>query len=214
MKKHKTKLVLRFIASLVLTAALFSVVFVLNGYLRAHAAETEPLFNLPPEDTVHNLSPDAVDFANPDSALAPETSALYDLIGVDASQPIEILLLITIISIAPSILLMMTCFLRIIIVLGFMRNAMQTQQTPPNQVLLSLALFLTIFLMWPVFTQINEVAYQPYADGEITTWEAVELAGGPLKTFMLRNTSTNTMSFFLDIAGMTIYAPELSQTFF
>jgi len=170
-KKVKTKPVVRFIASLTLTAALFSVVFVLG----AGAQDTE-LF--PPPETDINLSPDAVLQNNPGAELAPnEQSALYNLIGVDASQPIEILLLITIISIAPSILLMMTCFLRIIIVLGFMRNAMQTQQTPPNQVLIGLALFLTIFIMWPVFAQINEEAYRPYADGEITTWEAVEAAG-------------------------------------
>ena len=205
-KKVKTKPVVRFIASLTLTAALFSVVFVLG----AGAQDTE-LF--PPPETDINLSPDAVLQNNPGAELAPnEQSALYNLIGVDASQPIEILLLITIISIAPSILLMMTCFLRIIIVLGFMRNAMQTQQTPPNQVLIGLALFLTIFIMWPVFAQINEEAYRPYADGEITTWEAVEAAGGPLKSFMVKQTSTNTMAFFLDLANETIFVPETIDT--
>ncbi|MCL2107900.1 MAG: flagellar type III secretion system pore protein FliP [Oscillospiraceae bacterium] len=198
-------IIIRFIASLVLTAALFFVIFVLSA-----TAETEP-FILPPDIDI-NTSPEAVLEANPGAELAPESSALYDLIGIDASQPIEILLLITIIAVAPSILLMMTCFLRIIIVLGFMRNAMQTQQTPPNQILVGLALFLTVFLMWPVFLQINEVAYQPYADGEITTWEAVERAGGPLKTFMLRQTSNNTMSLFLDIAGDTIFVPDTIDT--
>ena len=206
-KTTKGKYVVRFFASLALTAALFSVIFVLNAVADT---ETEP-FALPPESDF-NLSPDAVLDVNPGAILAPESSALYDLIGIDASQPIEILLLITVIAIAPSILLMMTCFLRIIIVLGFMRNAMQTQQTPPNQILVSLALFLTLFIMWPVFSQINDIAYRPYADNEITTWEAVERAGEPLKSFMLRQTSNNTMAFFLDLAGHTIFVPETIDT--
>jgi flagellar biosynthetic protein FliP len=211
-KEHKP-LFIRFIASLALTAALFSVVFSLN----AIAADVEPFENplgpgAPPEVNI-NTSPEAVDAANPGAALAPnETSALYDLIGVDASQPLEILLLLTVISVAPSLLLMMTCFTRIVIVMSFLRNAMQTQQTPPNQVVVSLALFLTMFLMWPVFVQINQVAYQPYADGEITTWEAVERAGVPLKEFMLKQTSRSTMAFFLDLADVTIYAPGTEDT--
>ena len=207
-KTIKPMYIVRFTASLAL-AAMFSVVFAISVL----AAEPDPLSPLPPEDDRHNHSEDAVLHNNPGAELAPnEQSTLFDLIGIDASQPLEILLLITLISVAPSILLMMTCFLRIIIVLGFMRNAMQTQQTPPNQILVSLALFLTIFIMWPVFAEINNTAYRPYADGEITTWEAVEKAGEPLKTFMLRQTSNNTMSFFLDIAGETIFVPDTIET--
>jgi flagellar biosynthetic protein FliP len=132
-------------------------------------------------------------------------SALNNLIGVDGSQPLEILLLITILSVAPSILLMMTSFTRIIIVFGFLRNAMSTQSTPPNQILTGLALFLTMFIMWPVFADINDVAYRPYTDGEYTAWEAVEAAGEPLKTFMLRQTTNSNMTFFLDLADATLY---------
>ncbi|MDR0197610.1 MAG: flagellar type III secretion system pore protein FliP [Oscillospiraceae bacterium] len=134
-----------------------------------------------------------------------ETSALYDLIGIDASQPLEIILLITILSVAPSILLMMTSFTRIIIVFGFLRNAMNTQTTPPNQVLVGLALFLTMFIMWPVFSQINAVAYRPYSNGEITAWEAVEKAGEPLKEFMLKQTTNSNMLFFMNLAQATVY---------
>ena len=203
LKAVKTRLLIRFTASLALTAALFSVVFTLGSF-----AADSPDPGYINEEDISNISEEAVQQTNPDADIAPEGSVLYDLIGVDASQPIEILLLITIISIAPSILLMMTCFLRIVIVLGFLRNAMQTQQTPPNQVVVGLSLFLTLFIMWPVFLQINEVAYQPYADGEITTWEAVEKAGEPLKTFMLNQTNNGTMSFFVDLANLTIYTPE------
>jgi flagellar biosynthetic protein FliP len=136
---------------------------------------------------------------------SPESSALNDLIGVDGSRPLEILLLITILSVAPSILLMMTSFTRIVIVVGFLRNAMATQSTPPNQVIVGLALFLTMFIMWPVFAQINEVAYVPYQNDELTAWEAVEAAGGPMKTFMLRQTSNSNMIFFMDLAEATLY---------
>jgi flagellar biosynthetic protein FliP len=207
LKSLKRRLLIRFLASLALTAALFSVIFTLG----VTAADAPP-FVIPPDQNI-NTSPEAVDAANPDAILAPnETSVLEDLIGIDASRPLEVLLLITVISVAPSILLMMTCFLRIAIVLSFLRNAMQTQQTPPNQVIIGLALFLTMFLMWPVFMEINDIAYRPYADGHLTTWEAVETAGEPLKTFMLKQTTNNTMWFFLDLADITIYAHDTYGT--
>jgi flagellar biosynthetic protein FliP len=137
--------------------------------------------------------------------LSPESSAMRDLLGVDGSQPLEILLLITIISVAPSILLMMTSFTRIIIVFGFLRNAMNTQSTPPNQVLVGMALFLTMFIMWPVFAEINRDAFVPYQNGEFTAWEAVGAASEPMKTFMLRQTTNDSMVFFLDLADATLF---------
>ncbi len=132
-----------------------------------------------------------------------DSSVIKDLIGVDASQSLEVILLVTILSLAPSLLVMMTSFARIIICFSFLRTAMQTQTTPPNMVLTGLSLFLTIFIMWPVFAEINEVAYQPYAAGEITTEEALEKAGAPLKTFMLKQTSNDDMKFFLNLTGNT-----------
>jgi len=162
-----------------------------------------------PGDDNSPVSEVAVMDENPDAQLAPnETSALYDLIGVDGSQPLETILLITVLSVAPSILLMVTSYTRIIIVLSFLRNAMQTQSTPPNQILTSLALFLTIFIMWPVFQQVNEVAYRPYENGELTMGEAVSAAGEPIKTFMLKNTTDRHMMYFINLADITIYAPE------
>lgn len=137
-----------------------------------------------------------------------DRSALYELIGVDASEPIEVIILITLLSVAPSFLIMLTSFTRIIIVLSFLRTAMQTNTTPPNMVLTGLALFLTVFIMWPVFSQINEEAYVPYSNGEITTEEAVDRAGKPLKTFMLKQTTNSNMKFFLDIQDITIYTEE------
>ena len=134
-----------------------------------------------------------------------DNSALYELIGIDASEPIEVIILITLLSVAPSFLIMLTSFTRIIIVLSFLRNAMQTNATPPNMILTGISLFLTIFIMWPVFSEINRTAYQPYAAGEITTQEAIDLAGKPLKTFMLKQTTNENMKFFLELQDYTVY---------
>ncbi len=130
-----------------------------------------------------------------------DSSVIKDLIGIDGSQSLEVILLVTILSLAPSLLVMMTSFGRIIICFSFLRTAMQTQSTPPNMVLTGLALFLTIFIMFPVFAEINEVAYQPYANGEITTEEAIVKAGEPLKDFMLKQTTNDDMRFFLELSG-------------
>lgn len=130
----------------------------------------------------------------------PGSSLIQDIIGVDASQPLEIIILLTLIALLPSMLIMMTCFARIVIVLGFLRSAMQTQNTPPNMVLTGLALFLTIFIMAPVFAEINEIAYQPYANEEINTKEALERAAVPLKKFMLKQTTNDDLQFFVDLS--------------
>lgn len=131
---------------------------------------------------------------------SPTSSVLQEVIGVDASQPLEIIMLLTLIALAPSLLIMMTCFTRIIIVLGFLRTAMQTQNTPPNMVLTGLALFLTLFIMAPVFAEINEIAYQPYVSEELTTEEALEAASVPLKRFMLKQTTNDDLNFFLELS--------------
>jgi flagellar biosynthesis protein FliP len=160
----------------------------------------------PMQNNISNDSETAVKQVNPNTDIAPaEESELYKLIGVDASKPIEVILLVTIISVAPSILLMMTCFTRIIIVFGFLRNAMQTQTTPPNQIMTGLALFLTVFIMWPTLMQVNEIAYKPYANGELTAPQAIAKASEPIKDFMLRQTSKKNMTFFLNLANKTIY---------
>ncbi len=133
---------------------------------------------------------------------SPGSSALQELIGVDASQPLEVILLLTLLALAPSLLIMMTCFTRIIIVLSFLRSAMQTQTTPPNMVLTGMALLLTFFIMAPVFSQINDVAYQPYVNGELTTEQALEAATVPIKTFMLKQTSNDDLEFFIELGNI------------
>lgn len=118
----------------------------------------------------------------------------------DNNGTLELVLLITILSVAPSLLILMTSFTRIIIVFSLLRNALGIQQTPPNQVLVGLALFLTFFIMSPVLKQMDKVAYEPYKKGEYSTMEAAKKASVPLKEWMLKNTLNSSMSFFLDLA--------------
>ncbi|MEK8130219.1 flagellar type III secretion system pore protein FliP [Paenibacillus filicis] len=116
----------------------------------------------------------------------------------NASGTVTILLLITILSIAPAILVMMTSFTRIIIVLGFVRTSLGTQQMPPNQVLIGLALFLTFFIMAPTFGDINQNAFQPFSKGEITQTVALERASLTMKEFMFKHTRQKDLKLFLD----------------
>ena len=115
------------------------------------------------------------------------------------SAPLRILLVLTVLSIAPFILLMMTSFTRIIVVLHFVRTALGTQTSPPNQVLLGLALFLTLFIMSPVMAQVNTDAIQPFDAGEITQEEALERGMAPIREFMFKQTNRKDIKLFLEI---------------
>ncbi len=119
------------------------------------------------------------------------------------STPVRMLLVLTILALAPSILIMMTSFTRIIIVLHFVRTAIGTQTTPPNQVLVGLALFLTFFIMWPTFTQINEVAIKPLDQGLITQEQAFQAAEQPLREFMYGQTMVKDVEVFADFSDVT-----------
>ena len=114
---------------------------------------------------------------------------------------LQILLMMTIISLLPSIVVMMTSFMRIVIILSFTRSAIGVQQTPPNMVLIGLALFLTLFIMNPVLKEINEEAYQPYLAEQITQEEALERMQVPLKEFMLKQTDVSSLELFNEMAG-------------
>ena len=119
------------------------------------------------------------------------------------SADIKIFLVITIIALAPSILIMLTSYTRIIIVLHFLRSAIGTQTSPPNQVLIGLALFLTIFIMQPVFTQVNENAIKPLDAGEITQEEAFEAGMEPIREFMFGQTQRKDINMFCEIAQIS-----------
>lgn len=114
---------------------------------------------------------------------------------------LTILLLITVLSVAPAILVLMTSFTRIVIVLSFVKTSMGTNTVPPSQVLVGLAMFLTFFIMAPTFSQINDVALQPYIKGEISQDQAFEAAATPMKEFMFKQTREKDLKLFLDYTG-------------
>lgn len=116
------------------------------------------------------------------------------------ASTLQILLILTIISLAPSILIMVTSFTRIVIVLHFTRTALGTNTTPPNQVLIGLSLFLTFFIMAPTFSQVNTVAVSPLSKGEITQEEAFEKGLEPIRSFMFQQTNRKDLKLFLNIA--------------
>lgn len=144
------------------------------------------------QDTITNLENDVpfslgltVDTSNDEGALA---------------GTLQMLLVITVISLAPSIVIMMTSFTRIIVVFHFLRTALGLQSAPPNNVLIGLALFLTLFIMTPTLNRINEDGIQPLSKGEITQEEGLKACMEPLRDFMFNNVETKDINFFLDMA--------------
>ncbi|AFA49267.1 flagellar type III secretion system pore protein FliP [Acetobacterium woodii] len=128
------------------------------------------------------------------------------LLAGESSDTVKIIVLMTLITIVPTLLLMMTCFGRIIIVLSFLRNALGTQQTPPNQILVGLALAITFFVMSPVLTEINNVALQPYNAGTINTQQFLDRATAPIEKWMLKQTTNTDVDLFKNLsiqAGQT-----------
>ena len=119
----------------------------------------------------------------------------------NVSTSVKMFLLLTVLTIAPSILILMTSFTRIIIVLSFVRTSLATQQMPPNQVLIGLALFLTFFIMAPVFSEVNDQALTPLFNEEINLEEAYERASLPFKEFMSKHTRQKDLALFLNYSG-------------
>jgi len=119
----------------------------------------------------------------------------------DVSVAVQIVIIMTLLSVAPSIVLLMTSFTRIVIVLGFVRTALGTPSAPSNQIIVGLSLFLTFFLMGPIVDRVNSEALRPYLDGKITSVEALDKASVPLKQFMLKQTRTRDIEYFLELGG-------------
>jgi flagellar biosynthesis protein FliP len=120
----------------------------------------------------------------------------------EIANSVKLLLILTLLSLLPSILIMMTSFTRIIVVLSFLRNSMGTQQAPPNQVMIGLALFLTLFVMMPTFTQLNNEALQPFTDGEIAVEEALDKSSDIMKEFMISQTYDKDLALFAGMAKL------------
>ena len=113
---------------------------------------------------------------------------------------LQILLMLTVLTLAPAVLIMMTSFTRIVIVLGLIRNALAVRRMPPNQVIIGLALFLTFFIMGPVFQDINENAVQPYLAEEINQEEALDRTLGPMREFMFKQTREKDLALFIEVS--------------
>jgi flagellar biosynthesis protein FliP len=126
--------------------------------------------------------------------------------GEDYELPIQLLLLLTVLSLAPAIVILMTSFTRLVVIFGILRTAMGTHQSPPTQVITGLSLFLTFFIMAPVLTQVHDAALQPYIAGSITQQEAMDEASRPMKQFMLAQTREKDLILFMDMAGIRSFS--------
>lgn len=117
----------------------------------------------------------------------------------DVSVAIQLVVVMTLLTLAPSMVILMTSFTRIVIVLGFVRTAIGVPSAPSNQIIVGLSLFLTMFLMGPVFNRVNSEALQPYLNKQMTSTQALDQATGPIKEFMLKQTRTRDLEFFLEL---------------
>ncbi|MEX0821412.1 MAG: flagellar type III secretion system pore protein FliP [Rhodothermales bacterium] len=126
----------------------------------------------------------------------------------DYALPIQLLLLLTVLSLAPAIVVLMTSFTRLIVVFSILRTALGIQQSPPAQVIIGLSLFLTFFIMNPVITQIHDDALQPYVAGEIGQKDALDLAAAPMKKFMLSQTREKDLMLFMDLADIESFSTD------
>lgn len=128
----------------------------------------------------------------------------FDLSKTSGSLPVQIMVMLTLLSFIPAILISMTCFTRLIVVFHFLRQALGTQEAPNNQVIIGLSLFLTMFVMAPVMTRINQEALQPMLAGQITQTQAIEQGLVPLRAYMLKHTRERDLALFIKIANDTM----------
>ena len=165
-------------------------------------SQNEPVTPVLPEPGLPITQPPAIEIPQVSSPGQDSESQVDDLtIGIGGDSPSQSILLIvglSILSLAPSLVVMLTSFTRIAIVLSLTRNALGLQGVPPNQVIVGLALFLSLFVMAPTFTEINDQALQPYLDGTLTQGEAYEVATGPMQEFMLDNTRAEELDLMMD----------------
>ena len=125
----------------------------------------------------------------------------FDLSKTSGSLPVQIMVLLTLLSFIPAILISMTCFTRLIVVFHFLRQALGTQEAPNNQVIIGLSLFLTMFVMAPVMTRVNQEALQPMLAGQVTQTQAIEKALVPLRAYMLKHTRERDLALFIKISN-------------
>lgn len=186
------------VAVLIFTAA---VLIIKPTYIMADEINTSEITS--ELDDVKSMDANDKDLADAAKNSTDGLNIYYNNDSGSLSTPIRMFLVLTVLSLAPSILIMLTSFTRIIIVLHFVRTAIGTQTAPPNQVLVGLALFLTLFIMWPTFSEINEKAIKPLDEGTITQHEAIQAAEEPFREFMYGQTQTKDLKLFVDMSGET-----------
>ena len=186
------------VAVLIFTAA---VLIIKPTYIMADEINTSEITS--ELDDVKSMDANDKDLADAAKNSTDGLNIYYNNDSGSLSTPIRMFLVLTVLSLAPSILIMLTSFTRIIIVLHFVRTAIGTQTAPPNQVLVGLALFLTLFIMWPTFSEINEKAIKPLDEGTITQQEAIQAAEEPFREFMYGQTQTKDLKLFVDMSGET-----------
>ena len=186
------------ILSLIFAIAVFvAVLFASQNRTTVYAASMDP-------DSIDSLDNTAANTSTGSGSESDSKGGLSISINNDeagVASEVRALLLLTIIAVSPSLLIMLTSYTRIVIVLHFLRTAIGTQTAPPNQILIGLALFLTFFIMWPTFQQINENAIQPLDNGDITMEEALKEAEQPIRQFMYGQVQRKDVKLFVDMAG-------------
>lgn len=186
------------ILSLIFAIAVFvAVLFASQNRTTVYAASMDP-------DSIDSLDNTAANTSTGSGSESDSKGGLSISINNDeagVASEVRALLLLTIIAVSPSLLIMLTSYTRIVIVLHFLRTAIGTQTAPPNQILMGLALFLTFFIMWPTFQQINENAIQPLDNGDITIEEALKEAEVPIRQFMYGQVQRKDVKLFVDMAG-------------
>ena len=186
------------ILSLIFAIAVFvAVLFASQNRTTVYAASMDP-------DSIDSLDNTAANTSTGSGSESDSKGGLSISINNDeagVASEVRALLLLTIIAVSPSLLIMLTSYTRIVIVLHFLRTAIGTQTAPPNQILIGLALFLTFFIMWPTFQQINENAIQPLDNGDITIEEALKEAEVPIRQTMNRQVQRKDVKLFVDMAG-------------
>ena len=186
------------ILSLIFAIAVFvAVLFATQNRTTVYAASMDP-------DSIDLLDNTAANTSTGSGSESDSKGGLSISINNDeagVASEVRALLLLTIIAVSPSLLIMLTSYTRIVIVLHFLRTAIGTQTAPPNQILIGLALFLTFFIMWPTFQQINENAIQPLDNGDITIEKALKEAEVPIRQFMYGQVQRKDVKLFVDMAG-------------
>jgi flagellar biosynthetic protein FliP len=164
------------------------------------------LFAVPATEVLAQAAPPAQPAAAPATATAAGAQPLRLNIGLegtskpgDVSVAVQIVIVMTLLTLAPSMVILMTSFTRIVIVLGFVRTALGVPSAPSNQIIVGLSLFLTFFIMGPVFDKVNTEALQPYMNGQMTSGQAFDKASVPIRDFMLHQTRTRDLEFFLEL---------------